>query len=478
MTSSNYRRISLFIKLMGAFTLILLVVGTLVTWMSRRVTRDEFTLYITVASRRQAQALVPLLSSYYQANGTWDGVEEVLRTPPRDRHPRPEFGIGPPGLRGTDIWEITGTRALVVDTIGRVAADTAGELVGVEVTAEDLAAGVPISLNGERVGTVLVSLRDQSSAQNEAFLHQVNRAIVLAVLIGSAAALGLSGIIAWGVTRPLRQLTVAAEAIAEGNLQQTVDIAPGDEVGDLAAAFNQMSVWLTRAEQLRQQMTADIAHELRTPITVIQGNVDALQDGVFPLTAEALEPIRAKTSLLARLVEDLRQLALAEAGQLTLDRQPADLCRLLDRIITGFRAEAEAKQIVLALECGDKLLQANIDPQRIEQVMVNLLSNAIRHTPARGKVHVTAVLQAGSLRVEIKDTGTGIPPNEIANVFERFYRVEKGRARERDGSGSGLGLAVARSIVEAHGGEIGAESQPGEGATFWFTLPVVPPPDA
>jgi len=269
----------------------------------------------------------------------------------------------------------------------------------------------------------------------------------------------------------MRELTDATRAIAAGDLTQRVTVDADDEIGDLARAFNQMAAGLERGEALRRQMTADIAHELRTPLSVIQGNVEALQDGVFPLTVEALEPIQAKTELLGRLVEDLRNLALAEAGQLPLDRQPTDLARLVEGAVAAFQPAAEAKGIALDLAAAPGLPLAEADPQRIEQVLVNLISNALRHTPAGGRVEIDlAPKPAGGLTVRITDTGPGIPPEALTNVFERFYRVDRGRGRG-EGGGTGLGLAVARSIVEAHGGVIRVENAPGRGASFWFTLP-------
>lgn len=370
------------------------------------------------------------------------------------------------------MWQMMGMRVLVADSNGRVVVDSVEELSNVELNDNALENGTPILLDNQQIGTVLVTNLDQTTAQNEQFLQQVNRAILLAVLIASGVALLLGGLLTWTMTRPLRQLTHAAEAISEGNLNQHVNVQAGDEIGDLAAAFNQMSDRLTRAEHLRRQMTADIAHELRTPLSVIQGNVEALQDGVFPLTVNALEPIRAKTGLLTRLVEDLRQLTLAETGQLSLDRTPTNLAPLAKRTLADFQAAAESKQIMLQAKLSSNLPLVVADPQRIEQVLANLLSNSLRHTPVNGRIVVETGVENGRVRLTVSDTGPGISSEDAANVFERFYRVDKGRTREGNGSGSGLGLAVARSIIDAHDGHIGVNSKPEQGATFWFTLPV------
>lgn len=469
MNNANRPRLGLFLKLMGAFILIVAIVGILVTWQARQVTQAEFAVYTTAAGQRQAQFLAPTLADYYRSNGRWAGVESVLSSGGM----MGRGGMMGGGMMGNmDVWQMMGLRALVVDSNGCIAADTANEMTNVQLDEEILADGTPIRLDGQQIGTILVTNLEQTSAQNEQFLQQVNRAILLAVLAASVAALLLGGLLTWTMIRPLRQLTQAAEAIREGRLDQRVNVQAGDEIGDLAAAFNQMSDRLARAERLRRQMTADIAHELRTPLSVIQGNVEALQDGVFPLTADSLEPIRAKTGLITRLVEDLRQLTLAETGQLPLDKTPTDLAALVQRTLADFQAVAESKQISLQTNSAPGLPLVDVDPQRIEQVLVNLLSNALRHTPVGGRIRVDVRREGSHIRLAVNDNGPGLSAEEAANVFERFYRVDQGRTREENGGGSGLGLAVARSIVEAHGGQIGVDSAPGQGAAFWFTLPV------
>ncbi len=470
MNSFNRPRLGLFLKLMGAFILILAIVGILVTWQARRATQAEFAIYTTAAGQRQAQFLASTLADYYRSNGRWDGVESVLSSTSGTMGHGGMMGGGM--MANTNVWQMMGLRVLVVDSNGRIAADSANEMINVQLDNDNLANGTPILLDGQQIGTVLVTNLEQTTVQNAQFLRQVNRAILLAVLAASVAALLLGGLLTWTMTRPLRQLTQAAEAISEGNLGQRVHVQAGDEIGDLAAAFNQMSDRLARAERLRRQMTADIAHELRTPLSVIQGNVEALQDGVFPLTADSLEPIRAKTNLLTRLVEDLRQLTLAETGQLPLDKTPTDLAALVQRTLADFQAVAESKQIRLQTSPSPDLPLVNVDPQRIEQVLVNLLSNALRHTPVGGKIRVDVGRENGRIRLAVSDNGPGLSAEEAVNVFERFYRVDPGRTREENGGGSGLGLAVARSIVEAHSGQIGVASAPGQGAAFWFTLPV------
>lgn len=491
-------RPGLFLKLMAAFVVVLLAMALLSTWLARRATQAEFMLFTTALGERQAELLAPLLADYYRTNGSWEGVNQVLAGGAVESGPGGMMGPGmmrPGGqmMRSGEMWQMMGLRALVVDLGGRVVADSAGDspesIRGEQLAAADLAAGTPIIVDGTRIGTALVTSLEQTAGQSERFLQQVNRAILLSVLAGSALALLLSALIAWRLTRPLRTLTAAAAAIAAGELEQQVDVRPGDEIGDLAATFNQMAARLARAEALRRQLTADVAHELRTPLAVIQGNVEALQDGIFPLTPEALAPIHAKSSLLIRLVEDLRQLALAETDALPLERVPLDVVPIVREVVAEFQASTREKDIALALAAPATLPPVFVDRQRLAQVVSNLVNNALQYTPTGGTISVQMdraarlpeippVAAQNALGLVVRDSGPGIAPADLPNVFERFYRADKGRGREADGSGSGLGLAIARSLVEAHGGVIGAGNAPDGGAVFWLTLPFAPEEDA
>ncbi|MBK8935457.1 MAG: HAMP domain-containing histidine kinase [Chloroflexi bacterium] len=470
MKRSNHFRLGLFARLMLAFLMVIIAGGLVAIWLTRQTTAAQFTIYTTTSSRHQAELLAPVLSDFYAGQNSWSGVEALLAADSRDTMGgmmRRGQGNGMLGM-----WSMMGNRLLLVDENGRVLADTENEMVGQQLPADLLQQnGVPILHGEQTVGTVLVTASLQSTEQNEFFIKHVNQAILLSLLAAGALALFFGGLIVWQVVRPLQQLTAAAQKIAAGNLTQQVNVAPGDEIGDLALAFNQMTQRLARAETLRNQMTADIAHELRTPLTVIQGNIEALQDRVFPLTVDALDPILDKTLLLRRLVEDLRQLTLAETGQLSLDMQPIDLYALAAQSAEAFQSAAAERAISLVIDNPDGLPTVKADRQRVQQVFMNLLANALRYTPDGGAVTIRLALEAGRVRVAVEDTGPGIPPEDRTNVFERFYRVDQGRARAADGSGSGLGLAVVRSIVEAHGGQIGVESDPGQGASFWFMLP-------
>ncbi len=231
---------------------------------------------------------------------------------------------------------------------------------------------------------------------------------------------------------------------------------------------------LEKAEQNRQAMTADIAHELRNPLAVQRAHLEALQDGIYPPTAENLQPVLEQNLLLARLVDDLRTLALADAGELRLDRSPTDLAGLVERIVERFNPEAAGRGLKLSLALAPEVqaapLTANIDPMRIEQILGNLLSNAARYTPAGGTIAVQVQRAGGAALVSVHDSGPGIPTEALPHIFERFYRAD--RARSRAEGGSGLGLAIARQLAEAHGGSLAAANAPEGGAVFILKIPI------
>lgn len=266
---------------------------------------------------------------------------------------------------------------------------------------------------------------------------------------------------------PLGDLIDAAESIEAGNYGVRVRARGPRELRSLASAFNSMSGRLESSERERRRLLADVTHELRTPLTIMQGNLEALLDGVYPADAAHLEPILDETRVLSRLVDDLRTLSLAEAGALTLHREPTDVGQLLTDSVASFRIQADAAGIELASAVDGVLPQAEIDPVRMREVLSNLLSNALRYTPRGGTVRVGASIADGKLRVSVRDSGPGIAAEALPHIFDRFYKSDESR-------GAGLGLAIAKSLVVAHGGEIEATSELGQGTEMRFTIPVAP----
>ncbi|RLC81895.1 MAG: sensor histidine kinase, partial [Chloroflexi bacterium] len=366
----------------------------------------------------------------------------------------------------------------LADSEGQIVGDTGGSPDGAASQAE-LASGLPIEVQDQIVGYLLPfshtaiqsSILDLEQAQ---FLARVRTVLWVAALTATVVALVVGGLLFRSIIAPLRRLTTASQSIAEGDLDTRAPIQGRDEIAQLASAFNQMAESLAHAEKARQNQTADVAHELRTPLTVIQGALEAMLDGVYPTDRENLQAALTQTRTLSRLVEDLRLLALADAGQLDLHTAPLDLAPLLRQIVEAHRPQAQERGVSLALETLPSLLLAEADRDRLAQVMGNLLSNALRYVPQGGRIIVQARDEEREVIVSVADDGPGIPPQDLPHIFERLWRSDQ--ARRRATGGSGLGLTIARSLVEAHSGRIWAESVKGQGAVFAFALPVSPAP--
>jgi signal transduction histidine kinase len=444
------RNRSLFCKLMAVFAVVILIGigGALV--MAGRVAEVEFRRY--AGSENRWQDTASELAGYYAANGSWDGVDGILSRG-----------------RGRGQGQSGGPPVRLADVDGRIVFDRAGTDIGQIAGNTELEAGLPIVVDGERVGTLLPPAAGELTEEQETFLHRLVVAFTIAGVAALVVALVLGALLVRGITRPLAQLTAASRAIASGDLDVRVPTRSRDEVGQLATAFNQMTADLARAEEVRRQQAADIAHELRTPLTIIQGQMEGLADGIFPADAENLEPLLAQAQLLNRLVEDLRTLSLADAGQLALYPIAVDIGEWVADVVSGFRAVAAERGVALPLEIADDLPQVQVDPGRMSQVLGNVLDNALRHTPEDGRITIRVARQGSEIEVTVTDTGSGVPPEHLPHLFERFWRGDASRSRRT--GGSGLGLAIARRIVEAHNGRIWAENASEGGLRVGFTLP-------
>ncbi len=444
-------RTSLFWKLMLAFMAVVLVAVGVVALIALQTTTSEFHRLRQGESQTGASTQGPRLAAYYAENGSWDGVSSSVIADNRGQG-QGGRGSGPP-LR-------------LADADGRVVLDTAGGQVGQYLPASELAPGEPIVVEGQQVGVLLMGGYGAASLNQaeQDFLERVQRALTIGAAAAIGAALLLGSLLFRGITAPLRYLTQATIAVAGGDLSVQVPVQSGDEIGQLGQAFNLMTSDLAHADQLRRDMTADIAHELRTPLTIIQGNLEAILDGVYPADAEHLEPVLRKTHLLRRLVEDLRTLALADAGELTLHLSEMDLAGLVRRVVKGFEVQAQAAGVELTSQIPLEPPAVKADASRVEQVLGVLLDNALRHTPRGGQISVHLSPMNGEVWLSVRDTGEGIPPEDLARVFERFYQSTSPHP-----GGSGLGLAIAHAIVTAHGGRIWADSAPGQGTTVTLT---------
>ena len=292
-------------------------------------------------------------------------------------------------------------------------------------------------------------------------------------LIGLLLGIFLSVMMSRSVTQPVSQLAEAAQAIGRRELGYRVQTKGSEELQDLVKSFNRMAEDLEHAETTRRNLMADVAHELRTPLAVLDGNLRAMLDGVHALNEEEIALLYEQTRHLNRLVDDLRELSLAEAHQLSINRQEVDLAGLVKETVAHFDLVAQEQGIQLTTELDDPLVHPSLDENRIRQVLHNLLSNAFRYTPQGGKVAVSAKRSADqkALEISITDSGVGIPPEDLVHIFDRFYRTEETVSRDR--GGTGLGLAIVKAIVEAHGGFVNAQSGgKDQGSTFTIQFPV------
>jgi signal transduction histidine kinase len=418
---------------------------------------------------------VEALGDYYVAHGnSWAGVDQRLASLPF---------AGPVSFRSYAL----------VDTSGRIVATNDSELESGQLIKPDLLdSGTPVTARGQRVGTLILTRPAWNAKPGLAdghgppdFLWPVLRGFVFAGLALGGTLLALAAFFAQRLSHPLRGMSAAAQALAAGQLDIQVPGARVRELDDLAHSFNAMARALHQADRQRRQMTADIAHELRTPLSIIKGRLEGLQDGVYRATPEEIERLLGETALLERLIDDLRLLALAEAGQLQLYTEALDPRDLLQDAAHAFAVQADAQGVALRVAAPDDLPAVEVDPQRMAQVFANLVANALRYTPPGGSITLSAELlrdderprtsdhsksRPSTVVFRVCDTGHGIAADELPYVFDRFYRADRSRARSS--GGAGLGLAIAKQIVAAHGGTIWAESELGRGTTICVGLPL------
>ena len=456
----------LWVRLSVASGLVIVVAFAVAGLLVNYQVNTQFRQFMT--NSQAGLALEPELLDYYAAQGSWIGVETIFET---------SHGHGQGMGRGQGMgmgMQFGRPDFVLADSTGQVVYPSNG--ASTSLSRSQLDSAIRLGDQEQPMGYLVVDLpagaRAQLTGPARSFIAQTNRALWLAGLVAGGLAVLVSIIIARGLAVPLRRLSTATGRIARGQLDQRVPVQGADEMAQLATAFNQMAANLEQAEQLRRHLMADVAHELRTPVSVIQGNLQAILEDVFPLEKAEIASIYDETVILSRLIADLRELAQAEAGQLDLNRETVDVGTLVKNVVDLFRGLAYEKNVALDIALAKNLPVVSADPDRVRQILNNLLANAIRYTSEAGQVQVVVALSTHSDRfvhIAVTDTGPGIPAADIPHVFDRFWRADKSRSR-REG-GSGLGLAIAKHLVEAHGGTIGVESIQGPGSCFWFELP-------
>ena len=464
---------SLYWKLTLAFMLVAFITAALVAVFIRLGSADRLRQLIV---EQQRGSLEQALQDYYTANGSWAGVDASWREIQFQAFPRPEASSNgtptqdyrPPG------GEVRANFMGLADAAGKVLVPVETNYpAGSQLPQDVLNKGYPLLVEGKPVGTILIAQGPSGLRPEEnLFLQRTNHALVYASLGALLVALLLGILLSGTLTRPLKALTQAAHSITQGQLEQQVKASSNDEIGQLATAFNRMSQEVARVNRLRRQMTADIAHDLRTPLTVISGYIESMRDGVLKPTPQRLALIYSEIERLQDLVGDLRMLSLADAGELSLDPQPIPPQLLLEQAAALFRHQAEQRQVTIEASSQADLPELKVDEARMMQVLGNLITNALRYTPAGGKITLSAHCAGEQIEICVQDTGEGIAAEDLPDIFNRFHRSDKSRHSEE--GESGLGLAIVKALVELHGGSTAAESTPGQGTSIHLYFPSEP----
>jgi signal transduction histidine kinase len=438
--------------LLALIAVVVVVVGT-VTVLASRTTIREFQRYVESGSVLRDRRLQGMLAVHYEQNRNWDNVQPLVE----------------------QMAKMSGERIVLTNETAQVLADSERKLIGQTVTPGMVGPGVMITWSDVPVGFLYVQAAAglPAGSPEAIFLASVNRWLLAGLIAAAGVAVILTAALSRRILRPVEALTEAARRMERGDLSQRVAVQTDDEIGQLAHAFNSMADGLARLEQLRRNMVSDVAHELRTPLSNIRGYLEALQDGVTQPKPEVIGSLHEEAMLLTRLVNDLQELALAEAGQLKLVLRPTAVEQVVSQVASVMQPTAASKDLTLQTNMQQGLPLVMADSGRVAQVLQNLVNNAMSYTPAGGTITVTASpgASAAEVQLSVHDTGIGIAPEHLPYVFDRFYRVDQSRTRAT--GGAGLGLTIVRQLVEAHGGHVWAESTLGEGSTFTFTLPVV-----
>ncbi len=439
-------------RLLLSFVAVIAVAMGMTAFFASRAASSEIERFQDLAETEQSERLKTELVKQYDESQDWQGAQQWLE----------------------QVASIYFERVVVVNQLGQVVADSRrtwiGRFVGGSPESERV---LPVRDSDETVGTMLINpspLPDEPASPEEAesSLPSINNFLIWGGALAGAVAIGLTFFLSRRILAPVESLSRAAGALARGDFSSRVSVRSRDEVGELARTFNTMAEEMARTEEIRRNLVADVAHELRTPLSNIRGYVEGIKDGLISPEAPTLESMHEEVLILTRLIEDLQDLALAESGQLALHRQQCDLDDLMRKAVSGVQLQADAKGVCIEVEVSDDAA-VQADPERIGQVLRNLLANAANYTPSGGEIRVMVARRDDNVEVRVADTGAGIPEEELPYVFERFYRVDKSRSRAT--GGVGLGLTIARRLVEAHGGRISVQSLEGQGTTFTFTLP-------
>jgi len=461
-----------------SMVLLALLATLIVAALSGIAARTSFDNYVDKNLSYRFDLLGGQLTEYYREKNGWADVQSVFDSQPRGRGMGSGYGRIAQGVPGTGHRMGPGPGAmmgpnagnfLLMDSNGDIIAASNSAYIGKTIPEDSIEHRLPLKVNDSIVGT-LIMVDNQRGEWEKEYINSINKATLWAAVVASVIALIFGIIISRHLIRPISMLTSAAKRLADRELGYRAAVSTGDEIGELASSFNNMAESLERNERLRRNLVADTAHELRTPLAILRGNLESMQEGVITASPEAIISMHDEVLRITRLVNDLQEISLVDAGELRLNRRNVRVEEMVEKVAMLFSGDAKYKNINFSVNIPEGLPAVNVDPDRIVQVLLNILGNALRFTKPGGMITLSAGLESENVVFSIKDTGTGIAADELGNVFERFYRSDQ--SRSRSGGGAGLGLAIAKSLVEAHGGRIWVESKINEGSNFSFSVPI------
>jgi len=451
-------------RLFVSFILVALVSILSLLILVRQGAIQEVRTYMFRGGMVGLEGIVRELEDHYHKNHTWYGADQIISGAGQGNRRGNQGNM--PGMGG-----MMGQSLLLTDVQGNMVADSRNPNVFGSLDQSELQQSIPLQVNGATVGHLVHEGGMVFTSGDETeLLSRLTRSAYIAAGIAIIFALLLALLLSTRLLKPVRELTQAAEDLSDGDLAKRVSIQGDDELAMLGRTFNQMAASLENAEQSRQAMTADIAHELRTPLAVQRAQLEALQDGVYAPTEENLSALLEQNILLTRLVADLRTLAMADAGQLQLEKTATNLGQLAAMAADQFRPQAAEHGIEIQFSQQEGCRDIVIDPGRVEQIIGNLISNALRYTPQNSWVKIDFHCTDSEAVLTVRDNGPGITESDQEQIFERFYRVDQSRSRAE--GGSGLGLAIARQLAEVQDGQLTVRNHPGGGAEFQLTFPL------
>jgi signal transduction histidine kinase len=452
----------MWIRLSLTFTVVILASMLLLGFITSQFISNGLPLDIITAELRSTNGLATQLEAWYAENGSWEGVDDYLAA---------QNMFIPRGINQSPV------HVIFTDAYSRVLytgyGDTASAMEAVVNTPPENT--IRLTVDGETVGRLYVApviLPQVPGEQPVDFARPLLAGFVLVFIVAGLVSLVAGVIVSRQLTRPLNRLAATARSLRSSSLSARADVGGTNERRDMALAFNEMAAGLEEAERLRRGMVSDVAHELRTPLTVLHANLQAILDDVYPLNKDEIVVLQEQVTLLQTLANDLHLLAQADARRLPMRAQETDLNALVERALSPFEAVAQRQGVTLRRHLPAQPVTITADPDRLVQVLNNLVQNALTHTPSGGSVTVSAESQNGQAVLRVADTGSGIPPADQKYVFDRFYRADS--SRDRESGGAGLGLAIVKAIVELQGGRVSVESAgvPLLGSTFTVTLPL------